>query len=558
MFGKRIRHMNRYREIALSLIRHGFGYIVEEMDVFHMLSVPRRLFPESGRFERKTVGERIRSVTQDLGPAFVKLGQIASTRPDLIPEDIIKELEKLQDQVDPFPFDEVRQIIESELKAPMDTLFAAFEETPLAAASIGQVHFAILDSGERVAVKIQRPSIAETIRTDLEILENLASIAERRFDWASRYQAQSMIAEFAKALLAELDYTIEGKNAERIARQFEGDPHLFIPKVYWRHSSRKVLVMEFITGIKLSRLDDLESGGYDRKLLAERFINSVFHQIFVEGFFHADPHPGNLLALPGETVAFLDFGMVGRLTPEMKTDLSALVIALMRQRTEGIMQAVLQLGLVDDDANVAELRRDIEFLREKYYDVPLHDISLGEAVTDLFDAAYRHRVRIPADFILLGKTLLIAEGVVERLDPELSIVQMAEPFGRRLLIERFHPKQVKDSLWKDVLEYGDLLVTFPRQMKELLAMVKKGRLRLEIGVPELERFLRNMDRIGNRLSFSIVLLSFSIIMTGLIIGSSLERQPSFVWNIPAIEIGFFVATAMFVWLLYSIFKSGRF
>ncbi|RAK19407.1 2-octaprenylphenol hydroxylase [Anoxybacillus vitaminiphilus] len=558
MAGKRMRHISRYRDIAIALVRNGFGMVVEEIGFAQFLSFPQRLFFETKGKEQKTTGERIRIVLQELGPTFVKLGQIASTRPDLLPEEIIRELEKLQDRVPPFSFQKVREIVEEELGGELGEIFRHFEESPLAAASIGQVHQAILRSGEKVAVKIQRPNIAAVIETDLEILQDLADLAERRSEWAAKYQIRDMVDEFSKSLRAELDYTIEARNTEKISNQFRNDPNIYVPKVFWEYSTKKVLTMEYVEGVKFSELEKLKQNGYDLKILAERLAKGIFHQIFIEGFFHGDPHPGNVLVLPGEVIAFIDFGMVGRLTPEMKYHFSSLVIALMRQSTDGVIKAILQMGLVPDDVNLVQLRDDIDELREKYYDVPLSQISLGEAVNDLFRVAFRHSIRIPAELTLLGKTLLTVEGVVEKLDPDFSILNIAEPFGRQLLKERLHPKNVTETVWKRVSDYGELLFDLPKHMKELTSLIKRGRLRLEIDIPELDLFLQKLDRISNRLSFSIVLLAFSIIMVGIIIGSSMGRQSTLLWKIPAIEIGFGVATLMFLWLLYSIFKSGRF
>lgn len=506
----------------------------------------------------KTVGERIRLVLQELGPTFVKLGQIASTRPDLLPEEIIRELEKLQDRVPPFSFQEVRGIIQEELADEPDNIFQHFEDTPLAAASIGQVHQAVLRTGEKVAVKVQRPNIASVIETDLEILQDLAALAEHRLEWAARYQIRNMVDEFSKSLRAELDYTMESRNAEKIAKQFGNDPAIYVPKVFLEYSAKKVLTMEYVDGVKLNEPDKLKQYGYNPKNLAERLAKAIFHQIFNNGFFHGDPHPGNVLVLPGEVIAFIDFGMVGRLSPEMKYHFSSLVIALMRQSTDGVIKAILRMGLVPDDVNMAQLRGDVEQLREKYYGVPLSQISLGEAVNDLFRTAFRHSIRIPPDLTLLGKTLLTVEGVVEKLDPAFRIFDIAEPIGRQLLKERLHPKSVSVTVWNRVSDYGELLLDLPKHMKEVTSLIKQGRLRLEIAVPELDLFLKKLDRISNRLSFSIVLLSFSIIMVGVIIGSSLGRQSTLLWQFPAIEMGLGLAMIMFLWLLYSIFKSGRF
>lgn len=346
MVGKRIRHMSRYRDIAIALIRHGFGIVVEEIGFAQFLSLPRKMFFDAKEKDGKTTGERIRLVLQELGPTFVKLGQIASTRPDLLPEEIIHELEKLQDQVSPFSFEEVRNIVQKELGADLNQIFRQFADVPLAAASIGQVHQAILHSGEKVAVKVQRPNIANVIETDLEILQDLAILAERRLEWAARYQIRDMVDEFSRSLRAELDYTIEARNAEKISNQFKNDPNIYIPKVFWEYSTKKVLTMEYVEGVKFNELERLKQNGYNLKNLADRLTKAIFRQIFIEGFFHGDPHPGNVLVLPGEAIAFIDFGMVGRLNPEMKYHFSSLVIALMRQSTDGVIKSICQMGLM--------------------------------------------------------------------------------------------------------------------------------------------------------------------------------------------------------------------
>lgn len=558
MIGKRIRHISRYRDIAITLIRNGFGMVVEETGIAQFLSLPQRLFFEKKEKASKSVGERIRIVLEELGPTFVKLGQIASTRPDLIPEEIIRELEKLQDHVPPFSFQEVREIVQNELGEEIENIFLHFEDVPLAAASIGQVHRATLRNEEQVAVKIQRPNITTVIETDLEILQDLATLAEQRSELAAKYQIRDMIDEFSKSLREELDYTNEARNAEKIANQFKDDSTIYVPKVFWEYTTKKVLTMEYVEGVKFNEIDQLKKNGYNLKNLAERLAKGIFQQIFIGGFFHGDPHPGNVLVLPGEIIAFLDFGMAGRLTPDMRYHFSSLIISLMRQSTDGVIHSISAMGLIPDDVNMKQLRADVERMREKYYDVPLSQIRLGEAVNDLFRLAFQHSIRIPADLSLLGKTLLTVEGVVENLDPEFSILDIAEPFGRRLLKERYHPKNVAETVWKQVSDYGELILDFPNHMKEFASLAKRGRLRMEVGIPELDLFLKKLDQISNRLSFSIVLLSFSIIMVGIIIGSSMNRQSTLLWKFPAIEMGFVVATLMFFWLLYSIFKSGRF
>jgi len=558
MIGKRIRHIKRYRDVAKVLARHGFGFFVEEIGLLHMLSLPKRLFTDMEEIDSISVGERIRQVIEELGPTYVKIGQIASTRADVIPEDILRELEKLQDNVPSFSFEEVRRIIEEELGSPLEEVFSSFDEEAIAAASIGQVHRARLLTGEAVAVKVQRPRIKAMIETDLEILLDLATLAEHRMERMERLQLRDVVEEFAKSLRNELDYSIEGRNAEKIAKQFKNDPKIHIPRIYWDYTTRTVLTMEFVEGLKLNQFETLESKGYDRKAIAEQLVQALFQQMLIEGFFHADPHPGNIFLLPGGVISLIDFGMVGRLTLDMKNNFASLVIAMMRKSTEDMMKAILRIGIIPDNVNVQFLSNDVDELREKYMDVPMSRISLGEAISDLFVVAFKHHIRIPSDFTMVAKSLLILEGIVEKLDPELSIMDMAEPFGIRLLKERYRPSTVAGRIWHNLSDYSDLLVDLPKQMKDLMRDLVRGRVRLEVSVPELDIFLRKLDRITNQISFSIVLLSFSIVMMGLIIASALGRQPILIWQIPAIEIGFAMAGLMLLWLFISIFKSGKF
>ena len=514
MIGKRIRHIKRYRDVAKVLARHGFGYVVEEMGLLHMLSLPKRLFTDTEKGDPISMGERIRQVIEELGPTYVKIGQIASTRADIISEEILQELEKLQDNVPSFSFAEVARIIEQELGSSIEDIFSIFDEKAIAAASIGQVHRAQLRTGERVAVKVQRPDIKAMIETDLEILLDLATLAEHRMPRMERLQLREVVEEFSKSLRNELDYTIEGRNAEKIAKQFKNNHTVHIPTIYWDYSTRTVLTMEFVEGIKLNDFESNEKMGFDRKVMSERLVRALFHQVLIEGFFHADPHPGNIFFLRDGTISLIDFGMVGRLTQDMKHNFASMVIAMMRQNTEGMIQAVLRIGIVPDEVNLPRLTDEVDQLREKYLDVPMSRISLGEAISDLFKVAFRHHIRIPSDFTLLAKCLLILEGIVEKLDPELSILDMAEPFGIQLLKERYRPSTIAGRIWNNITDYSDLLVSLPKQMKELIRDLLRGRIHLEVSVPELDLFLRKLDTISNRISFSIVLLSFSIVMMG--------------------------------------------
>jgi ubiquinone biosynthesis protein len=483
---------------------------------------------------------------------------LASTRSDLLPDHIIQELVKLQERVPPFPSASARELIEQEWGMPIDDVLSEFEDKPLAAASIGQVHAGRLKSGELVAIKVQRPGVARMIGRDLEILRDLISIAERHWEWVKQYRVDRIVDEFARAMMAELDYSHEARNAEKIASRMTEQEFVHIPRIYWDYTSSKVLMMEYAEGLTLSRRQEIVAKGHDLKAIAEHLTDGMLQQIFIEGFFHADPHPGNLLVREDGKLVFLDFGLVGHLSEDMKDHLSGLIIALMRRNSEGMIRAISRMGLIPDDCDMDALRSDMDRLREEYYDVPFAQVRIGKALTDLFAVAQRHRIMLPPDMTLLGKSLLTLEGVIEMLDPNLSIIDMAEPFGRKLLKKRYNTRRISRKVLDGVAGLAESLLDLPGQARQLSALISKGKLRVEISVPELKTLMRKMDQISNRLSFSIVLLAFSIIMVGLIIGSSLSREPMMIWSFPVIEVGFIVALLMVAWLLYAIFKSGRF
>ncbi|WNQ11357.1 AarF/ABC1/UbiB kinase family protein [Paenibacillus aurantius] len=554
----KLRHTSRYKEIVVALVRHGFGYMVEEMGLFHVLSLPRKWLHRGAEKTPHTFAERIRLVIEELGPTFIKLGQLSATRQDLLAPELVKELQKLQDQVPAFSMEEVKAILEEELHTPMNEIFSEFRETPLAAASIGQVHYARLHSGERVAVKVQRPHVDKIIELDLDILHDLAALAERRIGWFERYRVRTIIEELSRSMREELNYTREGKNTDRIAAQFLQHPGVRIPKIYWPYTTSKVLTMEYLDGLMLNQADELIERGHNLKVTAERLVNAMFHQVLIEGFFHADPHPGNVMVLTDGKIAFVDFGLVGRLDETMKFHLGSLIIGLMRKDSDAIIHAISQLGLLTDDVDMASLRQDLDEMREHYYDIPLSQVSLGEAMNEMFAVANRHRVLIPTDLTLLGKAMITVEGVAVRLYPELSLVDLAEPYGRRLFKERYHPDKVRQRWWRQATEFVETLAGFPRQAAQLTKLLRTGKLKVEIGLPEIDLLLRKLDQISNRISVSIVLLSFSIIMVGLIIASSVGNVPALILHFPVIEVGSTVAGLMFLWLLYSIFKSGRF
>lgn len=557
ILGKRVRHLSRYKDITQILMANGFGWFIDEIGLLDVLSLPRRIF--SDRKERETLStyERMRQVLEQLGPTFIKLGQIASLRADVFPADFIEQLTRLQDEVPPFPFEQVVEIVESELGLPMSEVFQTFDETPVGSASIGQVHRAQLLNGEEVAVKVQRPDIRRKIEIDLDILMDLARLSERHLDWAAHYNLTEVVEEFRQTLMNELNYTIEGRNADRLRVIHKDDKHIRIPEIHWDWTTSRVLTMEYVRGIKLSNTTLLRESGYDTRLIAERVASAVLTQMLMHGLFHADPHPGNLAVLPDHSVLFMDFGMVGRLTPEMKRHLAGLIIGLMRRDSEAILRVLHRMGVVPNDVNERQLHRDVDNIREKYYDMPFTQISLGEAVGELFSVAYRHRIKIPSDLTLVGKTLITIEGVVEGLDPTFRILNIAEPFGRSLLRERLNPKQFAERTLHGALNLVDVLGDLPRQLRTAMQEFKTGRVRVQLEMAEVDRLVRQLVRIGNRLSFSITLLAFSIFMAGLLIASVLKKSPSALWSFPTTEVGSVVGLFLLCLLIISIWRSNK-
>ncbi|WP_338469580.1 AarF/ABC1/UbiB kinase family protein [Niallia sp. XMNu-256] len=555
MFGIRFKHRHRYHEITNAFLRNGFSYFV------YRIGLSNQVFPKvhdaKERMSINTIGIKLRQVLQELGPTFIKIGQIASTRRDLVPSEIAEELEKLQDQVAGFPFQKVREIVEMELGESLENLFLEFDKTPIAAASIGQVHHAVLRTGEHVAIKVQRPDIRTTIETDLEILDDVARLMEANLAWAKTIRIRKMITEFANSLRAELDYGTEGRNGERIAKQFSDFPEVVIPKIYWDYTTNKVLTMDFIDGIKVSHVSKLQNEGYNLKSIANRVVNSMLHQILMEGFFHGDPHPGNVYILPGNKIAYIDFGMVGRLSEDTKFHFASLVIHLQNGNTKGLMKTITAMGLHSSGSDTNLLYNDVDMFVMKYSDVPLSQISIGDALKELLDLIYRHQIQVPADLSNLGKTLFLVESIVSELDPELSIVVTIKPFGEKLLRKRYEPKNMLKNSWSDIIETAGVIAKIPKNLKDLTDTIGNGKLHFEMSITEMKDFLQRMDRISNRLAFSIILLSFSILMVGLIIGTSIIGQKNLLWEFPAVEIGSIVATSMFLFILFAIIKSGR-
>ncbi len=545
---RRLKRIRRSRQIANVLIKHGFGHLVERIGI--KLPIRKKVDGEAVRIPAPV---RARVVLEELGPTFIKFGQVLSMRPDLIPLDFVEEFKKLQDRVLGFGYEDVELGIEGEFKAPIKELFDSFDKKPLAAASIAQVHKAVLD-GKDVVVKVQRPEIEDKIEADIDILFNLAQLIAKHIPESRLYDPVGIVGEFAKTIRKELDFTIEARNAERFARNFADFPKVCVPKVYWELTSRRVLTMESIQGTKISDINE-ELNGEVRKNLSENIARSYMKQILIDGFYHADPHPGNIFVVNREVIAFTDFGITGRVDEYMKEKLSNLFIAIMQKNTNRIIEEFLDIGIVDDEVAIPEFRNDITELIEEYYGTTLKQADFPAIMNNVMRTALKHRIRIPANFAILIKTLVTMEGICRELNPDFNLTEVSKPFIESLVAERIQPARIVGRFIENVSELNKLIMILPKRLNQILSQLERGKLLIDIEHKGLNRIIAELDIASNR-------LSVSLIISAIIVGSSvimLTGRGPLLFGFPVIGvIGYIIAGILGMGLVISILRSGRF
>jgi len=553
---RRYKNINRLRQIVNILIKYGFDYFVKQLGLINLISKGEKILKlKPSKIAQLPLPIRIRLALEELGPTFVKLGQILSTRPDLIPQNYIIELQKLQDKVPPFAYAQVNQMIKRELGADILKIFKSFEQKPLAAASLGQVHQAILEDGNKAVVKVQRPDIEKVIETDLDILFDLARLTEKHIPASRLYDPVGIAEEFAKAIRLELDYGTEGRNAERFKKNFEGDETIYTPKIYWEFSSRRILTMELIKGIKINNLKELDKAGYDRKKIAENGAKAFMKQILIDGFFHADPHPGNMLVMKDGIIGFMDFGMMGRLDEEMREKGIDLFVAVLERNPNKIINEMLDLGIASqEEIDTRSLKIDIKEMLDQYYDKPLKEIILGELISQLVEISIKYHIKMPAEFALLGKSLITIEGIGIELDPDFNLAEIAKPYAKNVILERKSPQRLFTKLLNDSSELYNLMILIPRQLSKTLKKMEKGIFKLEFQHRGLENLINALDKSANRLSYSLILAA-------IIVGSSLimqtDKGPLFM-GFPVIGVlGFLIAAILGLGLVIIILRSGK-
>jgi ubiquinone biosynthesis protein len=554
---RRLAEIARVRRVSEVLVRNGLGFLVGQLalDRFLPRFWRRRPVRADQAVGRLAIPERLRRTLEELGATYIKVGQFLSGRADLLPPEYIEELSKLLDSAPPVPVSEIRELIEEELGSPVEDLFATFDDSPVASASIGQVHRATLHDGQAVVVKAQRPGIEGEVEADLDLLLRQARFLERRSERMRDYNLVAITQELARSLREELDYRIEGRNAERLRMNLSADPRLIVPFVYWDLTARRVITLEFLDGIQFNELDRMREAGYDLPAIAHVAVEAYLKQVFADGFYHADPHPANLMVVDGR-VAFLDFGNAGYLTPRQKELLGDMFLQILDEDVGGIARTVVRMGATRGRPSLEAMERDLQRLMGRYWGIALEEIPVGEMLAEIFTTAYRHRVYLPGDLALLARTIITLEGTGYSLDADLVLVDAVRPFAVRLVRERMSPTVAGRRAVRALRQAADLAQAFPRRLDDLWDQLEEGELTFGIDVRRLEVVIARLNSMVNRVAFSVVVAAL-IIGSALILhgGTDAWHLPILGLALPVAEITFLAAVAAAAWLLISMIRS---
>lgn len=555
-FNRTYRHIRRYQQIIRTLVKYGFDDVLEKMRLEYYLRLKSKIWPKRDAVATESISrpQRVRLACEELGTTFIKLGQLLSSRSDLLPAEYVEEFSQLLDNVAPFPFDQAKQIVADELGRPVEECFKWIDPHSISAASIAQVHLATLHNGDQVVVKIQRPGIAATIEEDILILYDLAGLIERYVDENEILDARAVVDEFARTVRQELDFIKEAHNLERFAANFRGDSFLQVPAVLWEFTSPRVLTMERICGTPLTRLDELQLTPEEKRTLAIRGARATLQAVFEFGFFHADPHPANIFILEDLSIALVDFGMVGILDEDTRDILAGLFRGAVEKDVDAIVRAVYGLGSIDYEADTRQLRRDINEMLNRYHGLPLGQLQPTQIIPELFDMMRRNRVRLPADLSFMGKALMVQNALGRQLCPDFDILGLARPYVRKMMMRRFQPqRQWRDlsRLYDDSLE---LLRALPFELKTILQKARRGQASIRMEHHGLDKLIQEMDRSSNR-------ITFGLIIAALIIGSSIIMQlnqgPLFMGFSVLGLVGYVIAGVLGLWLAIAIMRSGK-
>ena len=547
---KEVRDINRLREILTVLFEEGFDFLIEKVRLKHRIPITKRV---KARIEKKknfSLEKRLRLTLERLGPTFIKFGQVLSVRPDLMPKSYIKELENLQDKVPSFSYDIVKRQIKKELGKEIGEIFPNFEKKPIASASISQVHKATLKNGKTVAVKIQRPDVRKIMQTDIEIMFYVARLLENKIPKIKKFSPIRIIEEFSKWTEKELDFKKEAINAKRFARNFSKDRTVKIPEIYDEFTTGKLLVMEFIEGIELHNIKQIKNKKINLKPIIEYGFNAILTQVFVHGFFHADPHPGNLIITNDKKIAFVDFGIVGHFDENLKSKSIDLFYGIIQSDTEKIVDTLIELSDIEI-GNKDDLKYDIDDILAPLQTSDISNVKVSYILEEIMDISLNYGLKIPMSFVLFGKTVITLEGIALEYDPTFNIIESSKPFIEKLIRQRYNPLYQFNAFMKNMVRFRKFAEELPDQTSRALRRIEKGSIKVDIEDTDIQKLSLEIDRSGNRVAYSMLIAAL------LIVGAlTINSGASFVLNVPLIPfLSFIAALILSLILLFSILRE---
>lgn len=520
MFNRNYINMKRYKEIMTVLYRYGFGVYLNKIG--RRTLVVRRLFKEKKSVETMPRGKRLKIALEELGPTFIKLGQIFSTRYDMLPKDIVDSLTELQDEVTEFSLEEAKRIFKSETGKSTDQAFASFDDKPMAAASIGQVYRAVTKDGKRVVVKIQRPNIEKIIETDIAILKSMANMADERLKISEMFKVGDMINEFAYYLTKELDYTYEGQNAMKFSKNFRCDSRVVIPTIYWEYTTKRVIVMEEINGIKVSDVEKIGAKGWNVKRISKNLSDVFMTQVFIHELFHGDPHPGNIMVVDESRLGFIDFGIVGIVDNRTKKFMVSMLKASRDKNVDDFVEGLLEIGSVSSEVNEEELKRDLYFIMSHYYDMPIEKINISEVLNEIMKVSFKHELKLPSQLTLLIKSSITIEGSIRKLEPNFSPKDISDDIIRRIYREKLSFKKSSIDMMKMAYDGYDNLRLFPKRLNKIVENAEKNKLKLNLSYENEEKLIEKLDGISKGITFGVITGSL-VIGSTIILGTGMTQ-----------------------------------